>query len=191
MKNKMNRTVKGDDRLADRRRSRSAREVSRRGSVAALGGVGSFTAGGLALHFSGTAAGIALIAWGSAVLLLVLPLIAVLVLTYVFGDDKRSGRIWRLLDFFARMQEPAIPQPAEAQLPSGGVDEPAPDQAFGGSRPVYGHVLDRSGARRARAGHRVVPARTRAGVPRQRSGPEGRSPKVITSGREVPSRRRG
>lgn len=192
MKNKKKRTAKGGDRLAGSRRGRLGREVSRHGSVAALGGAGvSFTAGGFALHFSGAAAGVAVIAWGSAVLLVVLPLVAVLVLTYVFGDDERSGRVWRLLDVFARVREPAVPQPAEVRLPSGGAGERAPDRAFGGPRPVHGHVLDRSGVRRARAGHRAVSSRTRPGVPRQRSGPEGRSPKVITSGREASSRRRG
>lgn len=159
--------------------------------VAAGGGGSAMVSGGagtVSLHLFGTAAGVAVIAWGSAILFVALWVTLVLTWAYIFGDDTRSGRVSRLLDRFPGFQEPPIPQPAGERVRIH--DEPevwtglASDARLVHSRALNTVEVRRAHARRRSARFRAVPV-----APRQRTAHQDRPPRTGMPRRESRPRR--
>jgi hypothetical protein len=168
-----------------RGQDRSHRRSPQFATAAALGG-GSITV----LHLYGTAVSVAMITWGTAVVLVGLVAVVMLLWTYVFGDETRSGRVWRFLGLVARWREPSVQQPALVQVPECDAPDSWPGQVSGGQHSLASRVLDTAGSRRAKVGCRSARARTHPALPAQRSGPGGYRPRITTPRREArPGRR--
>lgn len=144
-------------------------------AVAAWGGGSATLSGGagtVALHLFGTAAGVAVIAWGSAILFVALWVALMVAWAYVFGDDARSGRVSRLLDRFPSFREPPVPQPAGERVRIH--DEPEGRTGLASdARLVHSRALNTAEVRRAHARRRSARSRPVRVVPRQRTAPPG------------------
>lgn len=161
---------------------RGGRGRSRRISVRIAGGASATVAAvGAALHLCGMAAIVVIAIWGSAIVLVILWLVTVLVWNYVYGDETRSGRVERLPDLILGRQGSAVPLPVRVGVPFDDAHEGWPGMGISSQHPVRSRVLDTTGRNPVGVGQRPVRARTHPAVPRQRSGPGHRSPRVTVT----------